>query len=878
MLSVLDSKKNPPEVYIVAAYNNLGVIYDRMGKYKEALECYNLAETQISNKVQDSRSLADIYINKARIYTYQRSFITAIDYLERGIRIYLKISNPDNNILERISTAYLNIGIVHYEIKDYETALDFFEKSRVLKTSYNLSEIELIYLNLAKTFVQTKNSTKAEEFFNKSIDCFINKFGHYYYRLAEVYFDYGIFLRSVGKYKESYEIHHKALLICEKNYGKKHPYVSLSLRNLGDHFLKLNHYDSALFYYQNSLIAITRDFNDQDINNNPSLDSVLSDVELLKSLRKKSETLELISHQINDPEIKLKTTQKSLETIELALQLIDRIRNNYLSEESRIYLAENEKETYIFATHLAYSLFNLTNEKSAGVKMYDIAKKAKAAILRNEISENELFYSIGVPDSLHKKQNRLSVNIAAYNNLILEEMRKRNPDNKKISLWKDALFEMNREKEKLADRINREFPQYNDLLQKTEPVTLPEIQKHLGKDEIVIDYLLSNLYSGGKRKMYIFLITKDRLQFRESGLDSLFIKNAEIIRKCDLPTQSSGESGNSFRSYTTALSYMYDNLIRPVEGLLSSTRLIIIPDEEIAWLPFDAFLKNKPAPDQTDYEGLRYLIYDYTFSYGYSSSLIFRKEPELRGGEEVYAFSPDYGNSGLSGKEQDHLQGAGDEIDGIFKMYRGKKFTGDKATETNFRSAMQNPAIFHLAMHSLADSSNSRYSYMMFDTRNDSVEDGKLYNYEISISRIKTPMVVLSVCNSGTGTLYHGEGLMSLARGFILAGASSVIKTAWEVNDETSAVIITRFYFHLSKGKSKDEAMRLAKLEYINSNPPLYANPYYWAAYEVLGDNSPIARNNRNLVLLVISLILILVAGLLMTYFKRRRIFSDRSL
>jgi CHAT domain-containing protein len=167
---------------------------------------------------------------------------------------------------------------------------------------------------------------------------------------------------------------------------------------------------------------------------------------------------------------------------------------------------------------------------------------------------------------------------------------------------------------------------------------------------------------------------------------------------------------------------------------------------------------------------------------------------------------------------------------------------------------------------------------MLFDQRTDSINDGKLYNYEISISRIQSPMVVLSACNSGTGTLYHGEGLMSLARGFILAGASSVVKTAWKVNDETSAAIITRFYYHLSKGKPKDVAMRLAKLEYLKGNPPLYANPYYWAAYEVMGDNSSIALNNNKMVLVILTVILILAAGLLVIRYKRRSIFAARSL
>jgi CHAT domain-containing protein len=165
----------------------------------------------------------------------------------------------------------------------------------------------------------------------------------------------------------------------------------------------------------------------------------------------------------------------------------------------------------------------------------------------------------------------------------------------------------------------------------------------------------------------------------------------------------------------------------------------------------------------------------------------------------------------------------------------------------------------------------------MFDTHNLSPEEGKLYNYEISLTRIKSPMVVLSACNSGTGTLYSGEGLMSLARSFTLAGASSVIKTAWEINDDASASIITRFYLHLSKGKEKNDAMRLAKLEYLKGSSPSFSNPWYWAAYEVLGDNAPVARNRTGFVLVIVSLVMIFTAGILLIYFKRRNIFSARS-
>lgn len=545
-----------------------------------------------------------------------------------------------------------------------------------------------------------------------------------------------------------------------------------------------------------------------------------------------------------------------------------------MSEESRIYLAENEKETYLFATHLAYRLYSTIRDNAMGYKMYSIAQKAKAAILRNEITGNELLYSSGIPDSLREKQNMLIGNIAAYNNMILEENRKIKPDNSKISFWKDALFDMNREKDKVTGDIEKVFPQFHDLIMKTEPVSLQQIQQQLKKNETVVDYLLSNQYSDGKRKLYVFLISCNSLDFREQWLDSLFVKDAEIIRKTTDPSMVNGSNNNNFISYTGALNYMYVNLIKPVEKLFRGNRLIIIPDEEIGWLPFDAFLKNMPRSNQTDYEGLHYLINDYTFSYGYSSSLIFNEISRVTRGVKVCAFSPDYNNVTSAGNEFSSLRGAGVEIGSIFKWFSGKSFIGKNATKSNFLTSLHDPAIFHLAMHSMTDSINSKYSYLMFDAHNLSTAEAKLYNYAISLTRIKSPMVVLSACNSGTGTLYYGEGLMSLARGFTLAGASSVIKTAWEINDEASAAIITQFYFQLSRGKEKNEAMRLAKLEYLKNSSPAFKNPYYWAAYEVLGDNAPIARNITGYIF-ILSLVVILSAGIMYFYFKRRSIFSE---
>jgi len=872
MLAILDPENNSPTRWQIAAYNNLGLVKKSIGLYSEALEYYDKAESLSVGSKNNLLNLAGIYINKSRIYTFRKTFSTATEFLEKAIRVYQKIEIQDNTLQSRISTAYLNLGIVYYESANYNKALENLEESLRLKIRYKLPEIELTYLNLAKTFAKIGDFKKADDYFTMSINSMKSQFGEDYFKMAEIFFDYGLFLRTTGNYDESIKINHKALSICRKNYGEKHPYISLSLRNLGDYYLYISNYDSALYYFQRSLISIVNGFSETNINKNPSLDSVILNVELLITLRKKSETLDLLADQQSESKIKISTLNNSLQTIDLALQLIDRIRNDYLTEESRMYLAENEKETYLSAVHVAGSLYKMTGESSYIGRMYGITCKAKAAVLRDEITENELLSASGIPDSINEKQTSLSANIAAYNNLILEESQKTNPDSSKLSLWKDALFDMNREMENVSEEINSKYPAIRELLQKTEPLTLDDIQKHLHSNETIVDYLLSNQYREGKRALYTFIISGKSIDFRLSFIDSLFMQNAEIIRDHGMPHHHEDE----FRKYTGALDFMYKNLIVPVEETFAGNRLIIIPDEEIAWLPFEAFVKDVPARDQADYEQLQYLIRDYTFSYSYSSSLAFSRSKRPGRGVKVFAFLPDYGSNNISADVSGELPGAEKEIGSISGRFRGKCYSGGEATEANFRIAVREPAIFHLAMHSVADTVNSKYSWLAFDTGTDTLEDGRLYNYEISLMRIKSPMVVLSACNSGTGTLYHGEGLMSIARSFILAGASSVVRTSWEINDETSAKIITGFYNNLSRGMHKNEALRRAKLDYLANSSPSLSDPWYWAAYEVLGDNTPVAGNKKWMIILIVTILAVVI--IFTNYFRRRSIFSDRSL
>lgn len=866
LLNILESKDSLPNDYLVAIYNNLGVLSNRLGKYDEALRNYNYAEILSVKQKQYFESLADIYINKARIYGILKESDKAIEYLEQGIKIYRSINNPNKSLLFSISTAYLNLGLTYFEKKDYTSALLYLEKSKDLKLKYNLSEVALAYMNIAKTYIKINDPDKAQQYFLKSIESFTKEFGKDYYRLVEVYFDYGLYLRSIGRNREALEVHQKALSICLKNYGEKHTFVSLAYKHLGDHFFLQGDYQTALAYYQKSLIAVVTHFNDTNIYSNPKLDSVLFDIRLLENLKSKTKALEQLSKQQENPVKKQEVLVKGFETIELTMQLIERIRSGFVSTESQIYLAENEKDTYIFATQIAEELYELTKNPEYLQRMYSITCNSKSAVLRNEISENELLKKNENTKSLSDNLNKLQLDIAAFSKLIQDELQKSKPDSVKIDFWKTTVFNLNRSKEKLSDSIKKVFPLYETLIKKTEPISLVEIQNHLKGDETLVEYFFSPHYNEGKRELFIFAISKSRLDCHFTYVDTLFLKQMELIK-----FSTTSNSIATYTNYTNALFAMYEGLIKPIEDQLVGKRIIVIPDEEIAYLPFDAFIREKPNSNQVEYDGLRYLIYDYIFSYGYTSSLIFPKSKASFSLPDLYAFSPYYGDpTNGSLKEYTSLKGAEVEINSIFKWFKGVVYSGARATESNFKRLIKKPAILHLAMHTQTDSANSKYSYLIFDNQSDAAEDGKLYNYEISLNRVESPMVVLSACNTASGNLYRGEGLMSLTRGFILAGASSVVSTFWDVNDDASAKIMGDFYYHLSKGEYKDNALRMAKLNYLETTPPSYTKPSYWAAYEVFGDNSPVERN-RSYYLILLGIVIILIGIVFVVYSKRLR-------
>jgi CHAT domain-containing protein len=126
-----------------------------------------------------------------------------------------------------------------------------------------------------------------------------------------------------------------------------------------------------------------------------------------------------------------------------------------------------------------------------------------------------------------------------------------------------------------------------------------------------------------------------------------------------------------------------------------------------------------------------------------------------------------------------------------------------------------------------------------------------LTSSEIYTSNSKANLAVLSACNTGSGKLEKGEGVMSMARAFHFSGVPAVVMSLWKVPDFETKTIMIDFYKYLKKGKSKSEALRLSKLDYLkNNSDKRLRHPYFWSGFVVSGNTDPlILKQGTNYIL-----------------------------
>jgi CHAT domain-containing protein len=151
--------------------------------------------------------------------------------------------------------------------------------------------------------------------------------------------------------------------------------------------------------------------------------------------------------------------------------------------------------------------------------------------------------------------------------------------------------------------------------------------------------------------------------------------------------------------------------------------------------------------------------------------------------------------------------------------------TGQQATRANLLKAAPRARFLHLASHGYFRRDNPMFSFLK-------LADANLNFYSLLDLRLNAEMVTLSACHTGVNKVFPGDELHGLVRGFLYAGAPSIVASLWAVGDRSTADFMREMYSQIRAGSSKRAAIRHAQLAIKDA----YGHPYYWAPFVLMGN------------------------------------------
>ncbi len=208
-------------------------------------------------------------------------------------------------------------------------------------------------------------------------------------------------------------------------------------------------------------------------------------------------------------------------------------------------------------------------------------------------------------------------------------------------------------------------------------------------------------------------------------------------------------------------------------------------------------------------------------------------------------------------KEIPALPGTHDEIEKISKIFKAAswtttEFTGAAASELNVKT-LRDPAIVHIATHGFFISTGDEETPDAFSANGSdrnpllrsglvfsdisrsttsSTEDGLLTAYEAkNLTLEATDLIVLSACETGSGSVMNGEGVYGLQRAFLVSGVKNVVMSLWKVDDNATQELMAMFYQNMLSGSGKADALQKAQADLKKK----YAAPYYWGGFVLIG-------------------------------------------
>lgn len=837
-LSYISEKDTSKKSWQASLNNILGSSYFKLNDNFLAKK-YLYKSLSFYNPNQSNATIASTYVFLSSISESLGEFNLAIENINKAIEIYDRIYKGD---IKNYAIWYTNLAVAYHELNQADSALKYYKRSinYALKYEYTKNLCNT-YRNIGELYFDIDSLDQARYYISKSLSVkdkgTIKSQAHANKFAAEFYF-------LIGDYSKGLLCIEEAEKLYRSIDSGRNSYNAECLQIWSIYYLKIKDYKNALNQIQKALIENTHYFNDTLIDSNPSHFDCFSKMKLYNHLLWKVKILEEQIGATTQTDLKTKLLLAQQNAIIAAIEVSNSSRSSFLSQEGKFWITQKDKKAYHLALENAIQLFKNTKDKSHLKTAYEISEKSKAGMLSNLIKETKLKTYYNLPDSIIHEERRLD-SIKKDIELSLYKASLNKANKREINTLNNDLFRIKNRINGLTSFTDQKYNDFNQAKLKTDIIPLEKLQDDLKKNQLLIEYYLFD------NDLYSIAINKKDIKIRSNTIDQGFFKDLNNVLTF-LKSVDNKVSNDQLHKFNQSAHKLYDVLIKPFEDEVEGNELIIIPDDKLLNLPFEILIKDLNSNTYIP----NYLIRTNPIHYSYSCSLLNLNPNKKYRTNKILVLAPDYTYNELSNISQisklSPLPNTKYEVDQISDYFETKKLIADSASKQNFLKHLNKYSIIHLAMHAEIDVEQPLFSKLSFTPTNK--EDFNLYTNEIYSLNLDAQMIVLSACNTGSGKIRKGEGIMSFARGFLYAGSQSLTLTLWSVSDKSSADIMGYYYKYLSEGNNKSKALQLAKLEYLKTADPLKAHPYYWAGYIHIGNSDPIYMQKRNNYLLLISL------------------------
>lgn len=692
--------------------------------------------------------------------------------------------------------------------------------------------------------------------------------------LAGLYADQGKFAAAARYYQQALKLYEGI-----RDFRGQ----ALALNNYGDFLLSTGKPTEALHIYQRAFV-----FSDE-----------VKDKELLTTT----------IYNFANAHRALGEYETALSFIKRSIGMIDAVRNDVGSPESRAAFVSGEWRHYELYEEILMQLDRQHPDQGFAIQAFLLNDKSRARLVLDLLNRVQADQHDGPAAELSNEEKRLRAYLTSLTNYEMDlSLNKKDPT--ELAEVNEKIVQLRSQYQEVQAKLSQHLPPPPSLDRFT-PSNLAELQSQLrNSNTLLLDFHL------GDQRSYLWAITDDSFHSYEMPPRQVIAEAASKLHKLAIareepddatkksPQPDLATSDRLLAEQATVLSNM---LLEPVARELKDKKLLIIPEDELQYVPFEALPvpgkaglqlidtneinritsfstlmairaehKRVAAPDK-----IAVVIADPVFSKSDD-----RVQSEAPSGAVASAApvqtsskSVDYGNQMvLQDKVPARLPHAGEEADAIVAAApRGTTLIAkgfDATYETATSATVGQYQIVHFATHGFFDNEHPEISSIVLTRvdRHGVEKNGVMPLHDIYNLNLSAELTVLSACQTALGKDVRGEGLVGLTHSFIAAGSKTVVASLWKVDDRATAALMAEFYRALLQdGMTTGEALRAAKLKMKQDKR--WSAPYYWAGFVLQGEYTNRINIGRRSwfgpIVLLLSLVLI-SAGTIF-YFQRRR-------